>query len=104
MYTCIYILVNIYYIFEFTYMCMYIHIHTYIYTYIYLYFHMYIYIYIYAGIVFLHDPCNGLSAMESVLLMQTLQHLAHKHGYAVTGAIVLCCSVWECVAVCSSVL
>ena len=37
-----------------------------------------------AGIVFLHDPCNGLGAMDSVVLVQTLAHLAQKHGYAVT--------------------
>ena len=38
-----------------------------------------------AGIVFLHDPCSGLSALESVALIQTLQHLASKHGYALTA-------------------
>ena len=37
-----------------------------------------------AGIVFLHDPCAGLSAADSMALIQTLDHLAQKHGYAVT--------------------
>jgi ABC-type multidrug transport system ATPase subunit len=37
-----------------------------------------------AGIVFLHDPCNGLSAMDSVELLKTLLNLAQKHGYAIT--------------------
>jgi ABC-type multidrug transport system ATPase subunit len=37
-----------------------------------------------AGIVFLNDPCSGLSAMDSVSLLRHLDRLATKHGYAVT--------------------